>query len=276
MSQDKLCRKQAAPYFRRKNRTMNDLQHYFETNTGRLIDKHTHYFDIYDRYFAKYRNTDVCFLEIGIYNGGSLQMWKNYFGPKAKIFGVDINPECKKLEESQIEIHIGDQADKNFLEQLTRKIPRPNVVLDDGGHFMDQQINTFEVLYPFVLSDGIYMCEDMHTSYWGNYGGGFKASATFAEYSKYFVDYLHAKHSSKLQQSKVLDFARSTFGLHFYESILVIEKRLREESKRVKTGQFSFPPDSKRSISERIQIRLSEYSHILRHKLSYHPFHKGD
>ena len=255
---------------------MNDLQRYFESNTGRLIDKHTHYFDIYERYFAKYRNTDVTFLEIGIYNGGSLQMWKHYFGPKAKIFGVDINPECKKLEEDQIKIYVGDQADKSFLKQLTEKIPRPDIVLDDGGHFMNQQINTFEVLYPFVAPDGIYMCEDMHTSYWGNYGGGFKARGTFAEYSKYFIDYLHVKQSASLQKPHVAEFAKSAFGLHYYDSILVIEKRLREESQRQTTGKPSFPLDPKRTITQRIQAKFSEYSQIFRHKLSYRPYHRRD
>jgi 23S rRNA U2552 (ribose-2'-O)-methylase RlmE/FtsJ len=255
---------------------MNDLQRYFESNTGRLIDKHTHYFDIYERYFAQYRNTNVTFLEIGIYNGGSLQMWKHYFGSKAKIIGVDINPECKKLEEDQIKIYIGNQADKSFLKQLTEKIPRPDIVLDDGGHFMDQQINTFEVLYPFVAPDGIYMCEDMHTSYWKNYGGGFKARGTFAEYSKYFIDYLHVKQSASLQKSKISDFAKSAFGIHYYDSILVIEKRLREESKRRTTGKPSFPLDPMRTVPQRIQARLSEYSQILRHKLSYRPYHRRD
>jgi hypothetical protein len=255
---------------------MNDLQRYFESNTGRLIDKHTHYFDIYDRYFSKYRNTDVTFVEIGIYNGGSLQMWKNYFGPKAKIFGVDINPECKKLEEDQIQIHIGDQADKKFLNGLIKQIPRPDIVLDDGGHFMDQQINTFEVLYPFVAPDGIYMCEDMHTSYWKHYGGGFKARGTFVEYSKYFIDYLHTKHSASLQNSKLAAFAQSAFGLHYYDSILVIEKRLREESKRMTTGQPSFSTDPARTIPQRAKTKLLEYANILRHKLRYRPFHDRD
>jgi hypothetical protein len=255
---------------------MNDLQRYFESNPGRLIDKHTHYFDIYERHFARYRNTNVAFLEIGTYNGGSLQMWKHYFGPRARIFGVDINPECKKLQENQIEIYIGDQANKEFLERLTKKIPQPDIILDDGGHFMDQQISTFEVLYPFVAPDGIYMCEDMHTSYWRNYGGGFKARGTFAEYSKFFIDYLHAKHSRSLQKSKLLDFAQSTFGLHYYDSILVIEKRLREESKRQKTGMFSFPADPPRTIPQRIQTRFLDYLSILRHKLLYRPYHRRD
>src|SRR5580693_3625879 len=150
----------------------NDLQRYFENNKKRLIFKWTHYFEIYDRYFSKYRGTDVHFLEIGVSHGGSLQMWKDYFGPKAKIFGVDVNPFCKQFEEDQVTIFIGDQADKKILSHLKREMPRLDIVLDDGGHTMEQQINTFEALYPHISAHGLYLCEDMHTSYWKKYGGG--------------------------------------------------------------------------------------------------------
>ena len=75
---------------------MNELEKYFFSNTGNLIHKWRHYFEIYDRHFSRYRGSDVHVLEIGAYQGGSLQMWKHYFGPSAQIYGVDINPECKK------------------------------------------------------------------------------------------------------------------------------------------------------------------------------------
>lgn len=78
---------------------MNDLEKYFYENNDKLIDKWIHYFDIYEKYFSKYRNKEVVILEIGVFQGGSLQMWKEYFGPGAKIYGIDINPNCKKLEE---------------------------------------------------------------------------------------------------------------------------------------------------------------------------------
>ncbi len=109
---------------------MNDLRQYFESNNGRLIDKYTHYFDIYERHLSRYRNQEVHFVEIGVFQGGSLQMWKNYFGTKARIYGIDINPECKKFEEDQIQILIGDQADRGFLRELRAKLPRIDIVLD--------------------------------------------------------------------------------------------------------------------------------------------------
>ena len=88
---------------------MNDLEKYFASNTGKLMDKWKHYFEVYDRHFSRFRGTAVHLVEFGVFQGGSLQMWKHYFGPRAKIYGVDINPHCKQLEEEQVEIFIGDK-----------------------------------------------------------------------------------------------------------------------------------------------------------------------
>lgn len=129
---------------------MNDLERHFTENTGGLIHKWKHYFEIYDRHFSRFRGTDVHVVEIGVSHGGSLRMWKQYFGHNAKIFGVDINPHCKKLEEEQIEIFTGDQENREFLKSLAEKIPRMDILIDDGGHTMKQQINTFEELISHV------------------------------------------------------------------------------------------------------------------------------
>jgi 23S rRNA U2552 (ribose-2'-O)-methylase RlmE/FtsJ len=126
---------------------MNDLEYYFAANEGRLIHKWHHYFEIYNRHFARFRGTDVVILEFGVSEGGSLQMWKDYFGPRARIVGVDIDPECKDMEESQVEVYIGDQEDRTFLASLRDTLPRIDIVIDDGGHTMKQQIATFEELF---------------------------------------------------------------------------------------------------------------------------------
>jgi len=76
---------------------MSDLQKYFRTNRKRLITKWDHYFEIYDRHFKRYRDREVTVLEIGVSHGGSLQMWKHYFGSRARIFGIDINPAVRLI-----------------------------------------------------------------------------------------------------------------------------------------------------------------------------------
>jgi hypothetical protein len=203
---------------------VNDLERFFKAQKGGAIDKWVHYFEIYDRHFARFRGTDVHILEIGVQHGGSLQMWKDYFGPKAHIYGVDIQPDVMKLEEPQIKIFLGDQSNADFLESLAASIPRLDILVDDGGHTMRQQEVTFRTLFPHISPDGVYLCEDLHTSYWGNYGGGYKREGTFIELGKSLIDELNAWHS-RTPKLAVTDFTRSAHSLHFYDAVLVVEKR---------------------------------------------------
>jgi len=111
---------------------MNELRDYFEHNEKRLINKFDHYFDVYDRYFNQYRNKKITIVEIGVYQGGSLQMWRKYFGPEATIWGIDIDPRCKQLEEENTHIIIGSQEDRNFLRSIVDKIGPIDILIDDG------------------------------------------------------------------------------------------------------------------------------------------------
>jgi len=216
---------------------MNDLEKFFSEHEGRLLHKWQHYFEIYDRHFSRFRGGEVHVVEFGIFQGGSLEMWKQYFGPKCRIYGVDINPLCKKLEDDQVRVFIGDQESRDFLRSLKEDIPRIDILIDDGGHTMRQQINTFEELFPAIDANGVYLCEDLHTSYWPDYGGGYGRRDSFIEYSKHFIDSINAWHSQspKLQVS---DFTRSAHSLHYYDSILVIEKRPVSEPHDLKAGRM--------------------------------------
>lgn len=202
----------------------NDLEKYFLNNNKRLLHKWFHYFEIYDRYFSKFRNKEISILEIGVDNGGSLQMWKEYFGLKAKIYGVDIVKECKQFEEDQIKILIGSQEDENFWDTVKTLLPKFDIIIDDGGHTMNQQITTYECMFPHLNEGGIYLCEDNHTSYMDPnlWGGGYKNPNSFIEYSKNFIDYIHAWYNTDMPNHNDI---KNIFGIHYYDSILVIEKR---------------------------------------------------
>lgn len=216
---------------------MNDLEKYFTGNTKNLINKWDHYFEIYDRHFSSFRGEKIVILEIGIAQGGSLQMWRDYFGDKATIIGVDINPECKQFEEKGVQVYIGSQEDRKFLKSLKQKIPKVDILIDDGGHTMNQQISTFEELYGHIKDNGVYLCEDLHTSYWGDWGGGYKREGTFIEYSKDLIDYVNAWHSQEKERLDVSELTRSIFSLHYYDSVLVIEKRKMKEPRHHTTGK---------------------------------------
>lgn len=217
---------------------MNALQAYFEKNDKLIITKWEHYFEIYDRYFNKYRNTDVHILEIGVNKGGSLEMWKDYFGPKAKIYGMDVKPECKKLEDDQISIFVGSQSDRKFLTNVKRQMPKLDILLDDGGHTMQQQIVTFQEMFNHIKDDGVYLCEDCHTSYWKNYGGSYKNQSSYIEYTKNWIDQINAWHSRE-PQLRVDEFTKSAYSVHYYDSIVVVEKRDMKPPVVKRTGSIS-------------------------------------
>ena len=132
--------------------------------------KHSTYFEVYDKLLLEYVGKEIVFVEIGILSGGSLFMWREFFGPKARIIGVDLNPAAKKWEDHGFEIYIGSQSDENFWVNFTRQVGPIDVVLDDGGHTYEQQIITTEMLLPMVRDHGILIVEDTHTYYMRGFG----------------------------------------------------------------------------------------------------------
>jgi hypothetical protein len=224
----------------RSDAERNPLREYFLNNPGRLIHKWAHYFDIYHRHLARFRNQRITLLEFGVFHGGSLQMWKHYLGPQARIVGVDIAPVCKTLEEEQISIRIGDQEDRSFLRRLADELGPVDIVIEDGGHTMGQQIATFEEVFYRMSDFGVYLTEDLHTSYWARYGGGVRRPGTFIEYAKTLIDRLNAWHTEDPEALPVDDFTLQAVSLHFYDSVLVIDRKPGEQPQSLASGKPSF------------------------------------
>jgi len=132
----------------------------FADHQGRLIDKWEHYLPIYERHFAKYVGMPVNVLEIGVSHGGSLQLWKEYFGPKAQIHGIDIDTRCFLYKEDRITVTCIDQSDFNLVEALGRVAGPFDIVIDDGSHYISHQEVSFKALWPHTR--GIYLVEDIH------------------------------------------------------------------------------------------------------------------
>jgi cephalosporin hydroxylase len=196
---------------------MTDLEAYVEAHeTGRGIWKWEHYLPIYERHFEKFRGREVHVVEIGVYSGGSLDMWKEYFGPKSHIYGVDIGPECKAYERPGIDIFIGDQADPVLWKRFLSQVPQVDVVIDDGGHQMFQQIATLEALLPHIRPGGVYVCEDVHGEY-----------NPFLDYVFGLSRGLHARPvgARAMKGTPPTDMQLALDSFHFYPFVTVIEKR---------------------------------------------------
>ena len=141
----------------------NPLEAYFDAHTeGPGIWKWRHYFEIYHRHLSRFRGRPVHVVEIGVLGGGSIPMWREYFGPDTHIYGVDIDPTCTELVQDGVEIFIGDQGSPAFWEGFLAGSPQIDVVIDDGGHTAHQQAVTMESLLARVRPGGVYICEDIH------------------------------------------------------------------------------------------------------------------
>jgi SAM-dependent methyltransferase len=195
----------------------------FLTNDQRVVHKWKHYLPVYERHLKRFVNRDVVFIEIGCGRGGSLQMWKRFFGPHARIIGIDINPDYATYEEDQVAVRIGSQADKDFLASVCDEFGAPDIVLDDGSHIMSDIKASFDVLYPRCVRNGVYIVEDLHTAYWGGgYEGGLKREGSFIEHCKDLIDRLNADHTRGALAPD--EFTASTLSIHFYDSMVVFER----------------------------------------------------
>lgn len=185
--------------------------------------KWEHYFEIYDRHFSRFRGQAITLVEIGVGQGGSLELWRRYFGDQARIVGIDNRESCRIHADSGHEIFVGDQADRAFLNRVVSELGGIDIVIDDGGHRMRQQRISFEVLFPKLSPTGVYLCEDLHTSYWPRFGGGLRRPGTFIELMKEKIDELNAWHT-RSEWLRASEFTESTRSMHFYDSVVVIEK----------------------------------------------------
>lgn len=195
----------------------SEFERFFDArHEGAGIWKWRHYFDVYDRYFSPFKGAQPCLLEVGVFSGGSLDMWQAYFGAGARVIGVDIEPACKAYEREGVEVLIGDQADRRFWRSALAGMPPLDLVLDDGGHQTEQQVVTFEEVFPNIAPGGIYICEDVHSA-----GNG------FFRYMSVLADRLNAcqfertDHGTSTPTSPVAKWIRS---VHVYPFMVVVER----------------------------------------------------
>tara|TARA_B110001452_G_scaffold198287_1_gene168235 strand:+ start:3450 stop:4271 length:822 start_codon:yes stop_codon:yes gene_type:complete len=183
------------------------------------------YFKVYDELFTPYKNKKITFVEIGILNGGSLFIWKNFFGENARIIGIDMNPECKKFEKEGFEIFIGDQSDPLFWESFFKKVGNVDIILDDGGHTNNQQVTTVTSCLKNINDGGIVVVEDTHTSYMTEFSNPQKYS--FINFSKKLIDDLNLNAYFKSNKYKY-SYNKYIYSIRYYEGIaaFMIDQKL--------------------------------------------------
>ena len=195
------------------DRTLDEIALKYKTDKS---SRQQGYTNIYPLYLEEYREDRIVFLEIGVHVGRSIRMWRDYF-PNADLFGIEKYPRHEpSLEKELNEIFIGDQEDRTFLKQVSSKAGPFNVIIDDGGHKMNQQITSFEALWPHIKPNGLYVIEDIDTSYREEFGGGLKKPGTLVEYMKNKIDEVASGRRTIKTDIKFM---------HFYEELVFIGKK---------------------------------------------------
>jgi hypothetical protein len=212
-----------------------DLLEIYAGNTGAAVHMWHHYLPIYERYFGPRRGTPVRFLEIGVADGGSLQMWRRWLGDEAVLFGIDISPGCARLDGQAGKVRIGSQADPAFLESVVAEMGGVDLVLDDGSHQMRHIMATLQAVFPRLSVGGAYMIEDLHTAYLQSYGGGFGVPGNFFNVVRKLIDDMHRwYHAQPTHFAPAL--SEGVAAMHVYDSIVVLEKGRAEPPTHSKVG----------------------------------------
>jgi Methyltransferase domain len=198
-------------------RTPNPLRDYFDRHgEGPGVQKWLHYFDVYQRHLGKFVGRSPVVVEIGVFSGGSLPMWRHYFGAGCKVHGIDIDPECMVYQGPDIAIHIGDQADRAMWKRFREAVPRVDILIDDGGHTAQQQTVTLEEMLPHLRPGGVYICEDVH--------GAVNRFAEFICALGHGLNAYEITCVSDVDTSARSPFQAAIHSLHLYPFLVLIEK----------------------------------------------------
>ncbi|MFR9729804.1 class I SAM-dependent methyltransferase [Saccharopolyspora sp. MS10] len=186
----------------------------------------------YERHFGPLRDRPLTVLELGIggyddpaAGGGSLRMWKRFF-PRALVYGVDVVDKSPLAEQRLYPIR-GDQSDVDFLAELAGEIGPVDVVIDDGSHYCPDVISSFRALFPLLAPGGLYVIEDLQTSYWPAYGGSSEDPgdpATTMGFLKQLLDGLNHEEFLPAGARETSEFDRTIVGAHFYHNLVFLEK----------------------------------------------------
>ena len=206
----------------------------FFSTEGRIVEKWLHYLPIYDQLLGRYAGTDVKMIEIGVFNGGSLVLWRRLLGGKATIFGIDINPACAAYDDERASVRIGSQDDPQFLRNVVAEMGGVDIVLDDGSHVARHQRASFKTLFPLLNDGGIYVIEDMHTAYWPALEGGLRRRGTAIEFLKDKIDEMHRHY--RVRGKNTTEAIPEIDSIQFFDSIAAVKKKKQLPRRSVAIG----------------------------------------
>lgn len=201
--------------------SLTNLEAMYGNHKGKVSDKWTSYFACYDRVFAPMRADDVRLLEIGVQNGGSLEIWTKYFPNARAVVGCDINEKCGELKfaDERISVVVGDAKQSDTEAAIRKYSSEFDIIIDDGSHTSSDIIRAFLRYFPLVRDSGIFVAEDLACSYWQEYEGGLYSKTSAINFFKLLADYVN-REAWGLSLDTVTFFGRSGFDVSGHQATL--------------------------------------------------------
>lgn len=229
----------------------------FNEHDGKVSDKWSIYLNVYNELLSRYKKNEINLFEIGIQNGGSLEIWGKYF-ENAKLFvGCDIDQNCAQLEfkDERIKVLVGDANSADVVARVNSIASDFQIIIDDGSHTSRDIILSFLNYFEKLSDEGLYIIEDLHCSYWKEFDGGVFDLCSSMSFLKKIADAINAEHwgvnySSEeifknFEQKYQLKVNKEIFlnihSIEFFNSICVIRKKKAEDNflgKRVFAGKL--------------------------------------
>lgn len=195
----------------------------YEAHEGKVSDKWASYLTLYDAAFTRFRDRPIRILEIGIQNGGSLEIWARFFPNAQKIVGCDIDDRCRLLayDDARIAVVVGDANEPDILDRITAISDEYDIIIDDGSHMSRDIVRSFGMYFPLLATHGLYVAEDLHCSYWDRFEGGIEAPYSSIAFFKRLADYVNQQHwGASVPRSEMLSFFGGYFGAAFGDASL--------------------------------------------------------
>ena len=202
---------------------MNELLNLYRAHAGKISDRWLAYLKQYDVLLAPWRDRPVRLLEIGVQNGGSLEIWGRYFPSASVLVGCDIDPLCENLtyDDPRIRIVVGDASSDDTERRITAYSPEWDLVIEDGSHQSRHIVDAFARFFPKVSVGGMFIAEDLHCSYWREFEGGLAHPFSSIVFFKRLADLVNFEHwGVPVSRAEYLAGFAAYYGCHFDEAAL--------------------------------------------------------
>ena len=227
---------------------METLRELYAAHRGKVADKWDLYLDVYERVLSPWRDKPIDFVEVGVQNGGSLEVWSKYFRNARTLTGCDVDPRCRALafDDPRIAVVVAPINTNEAARGILARAPRFDVFIDDGSHISRDIVMTFLNYFGLVKPGGIFLIEDLHCAYLKPWGGGIAEPSGAAGFLKLLVDGIHHGYwrndaafsemvapylpeGARADETIVADVA----SIAFHDSLCVIEKRAEDRTARL-------------------------------------------